>query len=527
MKKLAEIKLKNMFTAYGSEISDGHVQYVCWSCFQRFVTDWNIRANNMNPWVARGSFVRCPYCGQLHDKFIGYGSLKEYIPYIIKLKVIAYKAAIELKVEYEANAFTDLFQRKWCKGKETFRINFTGESYFKKEVFFNSEEMESAVYPINQEFYSAIVNGSILRFLKHGSLALQTHRTELTHAVRVIRETVTKSLKTRFKDDLTSLYVNASSERSGMFLVPILSMVARIQKPEGKNIEPYTKFENKLTTLFMWKKSDDMPENWLELMLQYMNEGEDETGSILKIVGLPNKDGIRNMVKENIHSINNIKAALRICRNYDYAVRLAQAINISVTREEFLKEMLPIYREDGIVRMAERAKKFNLDDCARLYKLLNEENKGVVRAKGVRLRDLHDWMSLRHKTQDHKNQMFNVPEHVVRRLSMQMSGLSFSMPSESLELVKIGHDLHNCVASYSEDMLNNKSWIVVITNGEGKRLACLEIKQDTVVQAKINGNIGVRENREINGVVMQWVKKAKLAVKTEDISSKEVARMAS
>ena len=180
----------------------------------------------------------------------------------------------------------------------------------------------------------------------------------------------------------------------------------------------------------------------------------------------------------------------------------------------------PIYGEEGIVRLAEKSEEYKLEDCVRLYNCLNNENIELLIKERVRIRDLHDWLSITHKKQQHKNVKFNVPEHVIRRLSMQMNGLSFSLPSESLELIKVGHDLHNCVASYSEDMANNKCWIVIITNDDGKRLACLEISENTLVQARINKNIRVKENRDINDVVMQWVKKANLAVKTKDINDR-------
>ena len=304
-----------------------------------------------------------------------------------------------------------------------------------------------------------------------------------------------------------------------MFLVPMINIANRIENPSMANLSVYTEFKGKIP-FYMWPENTLLPENWLTQLDQLVENGNDNNTAVIKLLDLPNKDLVRSMIEINYLCVFNLKAAFEICSNYDFAIRLFKAVQITEEIKQFINNIKPIYGEEGIVRLAEKSEEYNLEDCVRLYNCLNNENIELLIKERVRIRNLHDWLSITHKKQQHKNVKFNVPEHVIRRLSMQMNGLSFSLPSESLELIKVGHDLHNCVASYSEDMANNKCWIVIITNDDGKRLACLEISENALVQARINKNIGVKENRDINDVVMQWVRKANLAVKTKDINDK-------
>jgi len=440
---------------------------------------------------------------------------------MIKLKIISYKKAVVLKVDYEATAFTEeLFNWKWCKGKEIFRFDIeSGKSTFFKQLEYNKAPKVLATYPLNLKFSSAILNESILRFFRSNCLGNKTHRSALVALMRLLRETVNQIMEREKGIELGTTYINAFGHAYGMFLVPMINIANRIENPSMANLSVYTEFKGKIP-FYMWPENTLLPENWLTQLDQLVENGNDNNTAVIKLLDLPNKDLVRSMIEINYLCVFNLKAAFEICSNYDFAIRLFKAVQITEEIKQFINNIKPIYGEEGIVRLAEKSEEYNLEDCVRLYNCLNNENIELLIKERVRIRNLHDWLSITHKKQQHKNVKFNVPEHVIRRLSMQMNGLSFSLPSESLELIKVGHDLHNCVASYSEDMANNKCWIVIITNDDGKRLACLEISENALVQARINKNIGVKENRDINDVVMQWVRKANLAVKTKDINDK-------
>ena len=132
-----------------------------------------------------------------------------------------------------------------------------------------------------------------------------------------------------------------------------------------------------------------------------------------------------------------------------------------------------------------------------------------------------NWMSLRHKRQSHKNLKFDVPDHIIKRLSMQTDRLKFFMPKESMELLVAGHELNNCVASYGQAMKDNSKWIVLVADDNGKLAVCLEIKGNEVIQAKTNRNKPVSNDDKLNSDVVAWAKEANLEIKTSDIKVKD------
>lgn len=519
MNKLLDFKIKEMFSAYENIFGDGHYQYYCGRCFQRFATDWNIVANAINPYINRGGFVRCPYCGTLHDKYIGYGQTNEYIPFEMRFRVIAYKKAIVLKIDYEATKFiNNIFARKWCKGREIFTFDIEkGCSTFSVTINVEGSGNEYATYPINSKYAMAILNGSILRFFQSNCLARKTHKSDLISALRILREHTANIIKKEKGIKLGTTYINALGHNAGMFLLPLLNLAQKLKCPDSENLTSESKFNSIINEVYTVNPSSGLPENWVEVLVELAEQGMDITTAMVRSVGLPERDSVKKIIAQDYHNITNLKTAFNLCQNHDLGLRLYEAIIINDDMEKFFKDIIPIYGEDGIVRFAENAKEYDLKDCIRLYNQLENENKEILRAKRIRLRELHDWLAIVHKRQRHVNIPLNVPEHIVRRLSMQTNSLKFFVPKESIELLEAGHMLHNCVAGYSEDMSQGRLYIVVVTDDKGKYQACLEIKGNKIVQAKIDRNRSVKLDRMVNKVVLDWAKERKLDINTSDI----------
>jgi hypothetical protein len=126
-------------------------------------------------------------------------------------------------------------------------------------------------------------------------------------------------------------------------------------------------------------------------------------------------------------------------------------------------------------------------------------------------------MALVHRRQTHLNLKFSVPEHIVKRLSMQTERLRFFLPKESLELLEAGTELHNCVASYGEAMKNNRKWVVLVADDRGKLAACLEVQGKKLVQAKIDMNKPVASDAKLNAEVIAWAKETNIEISTKDL----------
>jgi hypothetical protein len=67
-------------------------------------------------------------------------------------------------------------------------------------------------------------------------------------------------------------------------------------------------------------------------------------------------------------------------------------------------------------------------------------------------------------------------------------------------------------------MAEGTLYIVVVTDDKGKYQACLEIKDNKIVQAKINRNKPVHLDTKINQTVIKWAKERKLIISTKDVN---------
>jgi DNA-directed RNA polymerase subunit RPC12/RpoP len=521
MKKLMEVKIKDMFTAFESYFDREQAQYFCNHCNQRFATNWAIAVSPYNPWVGRGAFVRCPYCGSLHDKYIGKGRPNEYIPYKATLKVVGMKRAIYLRIDYEALAFKkEIFKTRWQKGTEVFRFDLDKGATFAVSTINNKKQVEVANYPINFDYATAILSGSVLRYFRSDSLANKNYRPDLTKLLKALREYIDKIMKRERNVDIGKTYINALGHQTGMFLYPLINLAYRMDNPDKDNIKVDTDFKSPVNKIYTVPNDTYINVDWLQRVFDKMiTEKVDINTAMIFTAELPNKDAVRKIVMNDYHNITNLKESLSTCKNFDLAIRLYNAIKVTKEIKEFFAEIIiPLYEEAGAVMFAENAEKYNLKDCIRLYNQLNDENKANFKTEKIRQREMHDWLMLTHRTQTHVNMNLNVPEHVVKRLSMQTDKLKFFVPQESIELLETGCKLNNCVAGYSSRMAEGTLYIVVVTDDKGKYQACLEIKDNKIVQAKINRNKPVHLDTKINQTVIKWAKERKLIISTKDVN---------
>jgi hypothetical protein len=512
-----------MFSAFSMEFADHHFVYLCNNCNQCFAVDWNIRANYLNSWICRGSYVCCPYCGAVHQKRIGCGSRDEFIPYKAKLTVTTYKSAVVLKVNYEAISFKGkIFRRGWCKGSEVIKFDIeSAKTTFYKEIRSANGSMEFTTYPVNRIFASGILNGSVLKFFRSNCLANSQHRSQLTLALKLMREEIRYKIR-KFKGiDVGALYINAFGHDFGAFLLPVLNMANRLECLESVNYTRDTKFKEILQDVYTMPLTDKIPEDWLEKVVKYRLEDTDLATSLVLSAGLPNTPQVRRLVLDNFKCIINLKYAFEVCKKHDLAIRLHQAIQVEDKMLIFFDFVKKIYGELGLVQYLETEDN-NLMDCIMLYDHLSEESKTIVKENRVRIRELHDFMSFTHKRQTHTNINLAVPEHITKRLSMQLDKIKFIVPQESIELLEIGIKLNNCVASYSESVQAGRKQIVAVADDKGKLVACLEIRDNTIVQAKINQNKQVRLDNEVNQKILVWARKTKLKINTYDINTEQL-----
>ena len=126
----------------------------------------------------------------------------------------------------------------------------------------------------------------------------------------------------------------------------------------------------------------------LDLMddvLTLVKQKQDFISALVATYSLPDKPIIKRILGANPFEASLLSEAMQLCKNYDYAIRLYKSFKLYnllgsnrygyeytpdyVNRDvlQFLRDMLRVYGESGIVHMMENAKEINLKDCIRLY----------------------------------------------------------------------------------------------------------------------------------------------------------------
>ncbi|KLU66725.1 hypothetical protein DEAC_c13930 [Desulfosporosinus acididurans] len=523
---IAELVIPQMFSSYAEDLDylkNGlhHFQYFCEECDQVFSSAWGKIPGSMS-WYERGNYFTCPSCGHHHQKNVVYLKRSERAPNKIRLSVKEFKKIVTFEVSSKTVYFSDYLHLHEGDHKEVFRFDIAKQ---RATLVINKDDPIELGNPFKSEIFD-----SILKFFLPCSLANTNQKKELNNILKVLRTTIQNKLEKHLGYKIPSMYVSPG-QFHGTFLLPLLNIAYRSACPDAPNLpveyrEPTQNIEG------FWKKKmltgDTFNTYFMDNVLSLTRQKKNMVTALIIASGLPNLPSVRRSLNEDPFNINILAKSFEICENHDYAMRLFESLRnigndtrvrfvLSSDLTNFLKEMKPIYQETGIVRMVENCVEMELWDCINLYQQLNKENREALMAESVRLRELHNWMSLRHKKQTHKNLTFNVPDHIIKRLSMQKERLKFFMPKESMELLEAGHKLHNCVASYGQAMKDNSKWIVLVADDKGKLAACLEIKDNQLVQAKIDRNASVRTDSKLNSEILAWAKESGLKIETQDV----------
>ena len=549
---ISEVVIPRMFMAYAEQLgntSDGlkHTQYYCGVCDQQFACAWGVSPGCISGYE-RGTRFHCPYCGIEHSKYVSYIKRHEECPSKVRLSLKTFKDLVILEVFYDAVYFDDVFGIRYRhNGKETFRFDIA-----KQTATFTShyDKGTNAEIDMGNPFELDIFKESVLRFFTADSLAIANQKAELTGLLKLLRENIQSRMEKRHK--VKSLFVSSGTLR-GMFLTPLKNIAFRLTFPDAPNLPAVYRdrldditgmWEKHLVTQYdfmdkateqarkginytTWEEHTVTQYDFVHKAMMQARKGSDFVTSVINSTGLPKTAAVRHEIAQNFFECGRLIAAFDLIKNYDYAMRFHAGLKSmsNVTRGtfynkalfKFLHVILANYGENGLVTLVENAVEGNLGDCIRLYDQLNEESRLELITEHIRIRDLHDWMIIKHRRQLHTNIALNVPDHIVKRLSMQKEALKFFLPKESMELLEAGAKLHNCVASYGNAMKDHKKWIVLVADDKGKLAACLEVVGSKLVQAKLPNNRRVFNDTKLNADVIAWAIEANLEIDTDDV----------
>jgi len=520
---LAEVVIPQMFTAFAEDmkyIDNGlhQIQYYCVKCDQSFAVAWG-RISGCMGYIERGSHFRCPYCGTHHEKHVAYVEADETVPVNVRLALKTYKDAVVFEVYSSAMYFNKLFNVYKRNYKESFRFDIAKQTAVFSR-YHNGKLHESLEF--SNPSMPDVLYKSILRFFFANSLANCNQKTELMAILKLLRDTVHKSMEKHLKHKVSHLFVTPG-QLYGTFLVPLLNIGYRLKFPDAPNLPSVYREGSNVIKEFL---ASYMVSHSLESVFDIVTRKKDSVTAIIEATGLPNKAAVRRELGASLFEVGRLVEAFKLCNNYDFAMRVHAGLKTLMIKRNYISNdelmaflacMRSYYGEVGVVQLVETPEELDMFDCLRLYRQLNEANKLAIVEEKVKLKDLHDWMAKKHRRQNHSNMAFNVPDHIVKRLSMQTNRLKFFLPKESFELLEAGEELHNCVASYGKDVKDNARWIVLIADDKGKLAACLEVNGRQLVQAKIDRNKPVGIDEKLNAEIIAWAEKANLEIKTSDV----------
>lgn len=526
---ISEVIIPQMFTAYANDmryLDNGlhQFQYFCKECDQAFGAAWGRIPGSIGGYE-RGARFYCPYCGTLHEKYVVVVDHGVRAPNKIRLTVKAYEKLVVLEVSCDTVSFLDLFKVIVSRYKETFRFDTAKQTVTFSRFDSTDDEIESM--EIGNPFNINVLEKSILGFFLPASLANLKQKSELNKLIKILREAVHTRLEKHLGHEIKSMYVSPG-QYHGMFLLPLLNIAYRVNFPDAPNLP--TIYRQSIRTIKgYWDMQMFKDVEFADSAIPRIKQKSDYITALAEAASLPDKSAVRRIIGESIFEIGKLIIAFDLCKNYDYAIRLYHGLKMIMAEMryspsdlvQFLKTMLPIYGEQGIVKMIEASKDIELADCIALYRQLSDENRQPILRGEIKLNELHDWMAKMHQRQTHKNLKFDFPAHIVRRLSMQTNRLKFFLPRESIELLEAGVELHNCVASYGSAMKDNSKWVVLVTDEKGKLVACLEVRGKELVQAKIDRNKPVANDTKLNDEVIAWAREAGLEIRTNDVKVQE------
>ena len=495
----------------------------CNSCNCRFT--FSPRAVN------KKFMLTCPQCGQRY----GYKQMavsREFdkdLPYVVKIKLYEFKYKIELRIDYTTcNLQKDVHSedgalshkvkeiyvfdiankrsiwRKYKNGQivDEMAIGYVSDYEKLKEntaLWYFSADVEP-VYE-SDSFYMLMkkLRFAVMRKMKdiHGIRLASLYIAKLPIRYRVFGNVLNTAHKVRFFDSPNIVYTKELFE-----ILDVCSISADFEQDFQNSPKPYTEklLELlKLPKLNMVKKHTDYS-NIHVLKAVYVLDDRQLANSLF------------DLYLQNKRFFDTDKDLLYMTR----IEKCLHKINIMV---DFLIAFREYYSH---VKLNVIFKKYDkLTDILRLWKSSSEQTRAKFASAKVPFKNLHDWLSIEVSKQADKEQIFTIPQDVLTRFKLFMMNHHFDCVEKYSQLKYIASSLKNCCAGY-KDRINSDCQLIVISDDTGKPRVLIEVNNNAIVQAKLYSNMPVRNDYNLNHLVMLLAQQTNLKIKTDDVNRLEI-----
>ena len=159
------------------------------------------------------------------------------------------------------------------------------------------------------------------------------------------------------------------------------------------------------------------------------------------------------------------------------------------------------------------------------WSLKNDFNLTLKVNKNESIREYHDRLNreLSFQRENRKSlQSAKYKEPWVSELKVfESEGYKVRPLTTIYEMKAIGDFMGICVGSYMSSQYNNRLEIAVVEDSKNNYVACLEIRNKELVQAKLKCNSPLYNNKKIQDIVLSWCHLNNFKIKTRDIEDKD------
>ena len=533
MKIIEELKIgsyeryKSYFETGSPEVFISKKTGFCRYCETKFEFDEGRYYVNNYPVYSR---IFCPICGHISlDSEIRYSSVEgKYLPYVVNLKILEMKSKVILKIEYRAiQIIGKLLEIKIFDVIEMYIFDIQNNNVIWKR-YINKKLNDDLEIGYIIDYQKLMENTALWYFnIKH----IVRKGTTLSQFLKRLRELVIKKEKNINGYTKKQVYISNISLRHKLF-ANVLNLAHKVRFWDSPNI-------NYNDSFFYDKYLDKFEKNVYLLMKK---DGLSYFKACFKTLSLPYTRNIKKQfdykyifLLQQIYTIENIDIANTIFKHYKTKIEITDSY---IIKEEYLKNIqkevkavcffyklfiLKIYTNLNLKfkQLLENKTNIIIDIMNLWHSANNKTKKNFIRHK-IPFSKAHDWLSIEVSKQADQEIRFHISKNIMNRFNLYMMNTKFqcSCINKYSNLKYIARQMKNCSAGY-KDRINNQLQLVAISDTTGKPKVLLEINQDSIVQAKLYRNVPVFKDDFLNNLVIEFGKKVKLKIKTDDISIKQ------
>lgn len=533
MKIIEELKIgsyeryKSYFETGSPEVFISKKTGFCRYCETKFEFDEGRYYVNNYPVYSR---MFCPICGHISlDSEIRYSSVEgKYLPYVVNLKILEMKSKVILKIEYRAiQIIGKLLEIKIFDVIEMYIFDIQNNNVIWKR-YINKKLNDDLEIGYIIDYQKLMENTALWYFnIKH----IVRKGTTLSQFLKRLRELLIKKEKNINGYTKKQVYISNISLRHKLF-ANVLNLAHKVRFWDSPNI-------NYNDSFFYDKYLDKFEKNVYLLMKK---DGLSYFKACFKTLSLPYTRNIKKQfdykyifLLQQIYTIENIDIANTIFKHYKTKIEITDSY---IIKEEYLKNIqkevkavcffyklfiLKIYTNLNLKfkQLLENKTNIIIDIMNLWHSANNKTKKNFIRHK-IPFSKAHDWLSIEVSKQADQEIRFHISKNTMNRFNLYMMNTKFqcSCINKYSNLKYIARQMKNCSAGY-KDRINNQLQLVAISDNTGKPKVLLEINQDSIVQAKLYRNVPVFKDNLLNNLVIEFAKKVKLKIKTDDISIKQ------